>query len=92
VFTVGASDNYFEMIKIRPRLGRLLASRSDQALNAAPEVVLSHNFWARRLNSGPAAIGQTIWLSGVAFTGLEERRAFRRLCRISGCLLESCPG
>ena len=66
-FGEAVSDNYFELLGLRPRLGRLLTSRHG-ALNTAPEVVISHRFWERRLNSDPAVVGQTIWLSGVAFT------------------------
>jgi hypothetical protein len=68
VFGEVVSDNYFAVIGVRPSMGRLLARRSDGLMNTAAEVVLGHRFWARRLNSDPAAVGKTIWLSGVAFT------------------------
>jgi predicted permease len=49
VFGEAVSDNYFEMLGVRAMLGRVLASGPGGALNTAPEVVLSHQFWERRL-------------------------------------------
>jgi predicted permease len=68
VFGEAVSDNYFEMLGVRARLGRVLAPGPGGALNTTPEVVLSHRFWVRRLHSTPDIVGKTIWLSGVAYT------------------------
>ena len=67
-FGDAVSDNYFEMLGLRPRLGRLLRSDFGGAFNTTPEVVLSHRFWERRLHSMPDVVGSTVWLSGAAFT------------------------
>ena len=68
VFGEAVSDNYFEMLGVRASRGRVLASDPGGGLNTAPEVVLSHRFWERRLHAAPDVVGRTIWLSGVAFT------------------------
>jgi macrolide transport system ATP-binding/permease protein len=61
------SGNYFAALGARPVIGRLLLPDDDQR-GAAPVVLLSGNFWQRRLRSNPAVIGSTLHLNGVPFT------------------------
>ena len=68
VFAEAVSDNYFETLGLHARLGRVFTRRPDGAPNRAPEVVLSHRFWAGRLHADPGAVGKTVWLTGVAYT------------------------
>jgi predicted permease len=56
---VGGS--YFEVMGLRPVLGRLLGP-DDDGPNAAGAVVLTHSFWSRALGSDPSLIGRTIRL------------------------------
>jgi putative ABC transport system permease protein len=56
---VGGS--YFEVMGLRPALGRLLDARDDGP-NAAGVAVLTHRFWTTTLNSDPSALGKTIRL------------------------------
>jgi predicted permease len=56
---VGGS--YFEVMGLRPVLGRLLKA-SDDGPAAAGAVVLTHRFWTGFFNSDPAVIGETIRL------------------------------
>lgn len=55
------SGSFFEVMGLRPVLGRLLDSRDD-GLNAAGAAVLTHRFWTNSLNSDPSVIGQTLRL------------------------------
>ena len=57
---VGGS--YFEVMGLRPILGRLL-TRSDDGPNAAPVAVLTYRFWSRTLNSDPTVLGRSVRLS-----------------------------
>src|SRR5258708_26408364 len=61
-----ASGNYFEVLGVRPALGRLMDTE-DEKLNP-PVVVISDRYWRRRFASDPAAIGKTISFHGQAFT------------------------
>ena len=54
---VGGS--YFEVMGLRPVLGRLL-NAGDDGPNAAPAAVLTHRFWTRSLNSDPTLVGRTV--------------------------------
>src|SRR4051794_24924726 len=56
---VGGS--FFDVMGLRPVLGRLLSARDDGP-NAAGAAVLTHRFWVASLNSDPAVIGKTIRL------------------------------
>src|SRR6201994_217042 len=55
--------HYFEVMGLRPALGRLLTP-ADDGPNAAGAVVLTYNFWRASLHSDPSVIGKTIRLEG----------------------------
>jgi putative ABC transport system permease protein len=55
------SGNYFDVMGLRPVLGRLLGDRDDGP--AAPgAVVLTHRFWSTTFDSDPSILGKTIRL------------------------------
>jgi predicted permease len=58
---------FFEVMGLRPVLGRLLDA-SDDGPGAAGAAVLTHRFWKDVLNSDPAVVGQTIRLGGLSAT------------------------
>src|SRR6202142_1502222 len=51
--------SYFEVMGLRPVLGRLLDMRDDGP-NAAGAVVLTYRFWTTVLNSDPSVIGKQV--------------------------------
>ena len=53
--------SYFDVMGLRPVLGRLL-NRRDDGPNAAGAVVLTYRFWTTGLKSDPAVIGKTVRL------------------------------
>ena len=52
------SGSYFEVMGLRPVLGRLL-NTADDGPDAAGVAVLTHRFWTTAFNSDPAVIGRT---------------------------------
>jgi len=54
-----ADGNYFDVMGLKPTLGRLLTS-NDDGPNAPGAVVLTHRFWTTSLHSDPSVIGKTI--------------------------------
>jgi predicted permease len=60
------NGSFFDVMGLRPVLGRLLHG-ADDGPSAAGAVVLTHQFWTTVLQSDPTVIGQTIRLGpGVA--------------------------
>jgi len=53
--------NYFEVMGLKPVLGRLLDARDDGP-NASGAAVLTHRFWTTSLKSDPDVLGKTIRL------------------------------
>jgi predicted permease len=73
--------HYFEVMGLRPVLGRLLTP-SDDGPNAAGAIVLTYRFWSASLHSDPSAIGKRVRLE----SGLGARAA-----TIVGVLEPSVP-
>jgi putative ABC transport system permease protein len=55
------NGSFFEVMGLRPVLGRLLTP-ADDGTGAAGAVVLTHRFWKDVLNSDPTVLGQAISL------------------------------
>lgn len=62
---VGGS--YFQVMGLRPVLGRLLDAHDDGP-NAAGAVVLTYRFWSTALNRDPGVLGKTVRLSSFVDT------------------------
>ncbi len=56
------TPNFFQLLGIRPHLGRLLLP-SDGGKTAQPVVVLTYGYWQRVFGSDPAVVGQTLDLT-----------------------------
>jgi predicted permease len=56
-----AGGSYFQVMGLRPVLGRLLDARDDGP-NAAGAVVLTYRFWSTTLKSDPSVLGKTVRL------------------------------
>lgn len=65
----GGSVNaaFFQVLGVRPALGRLFTPEED-APGAALSVVVSHEFWRRALGADSAAVGGPIELGGTPYT------------------------
>ena len=73
--------HYFEVMGLRPVLGRLLAP-ADDGPNAAGAIVLTYRFWSAALHSDPSVLGKTVRLE--SFSGA-------RMATIVGVLEPSVP-
>ena len=61
------SAGFFGTLGIQPMLGRDFRPGED-APGAAPEVLLRYGAWQRRFGGRPDVVGQTVNLSGMAYT------------------------
>lgn len=57
--------NYFQVMGLRPVLGRLLGP-SDDGPNASGAVVLTYKFWSASLHSDPTVLGKQVRLESFA--------------------------
>jgi predicted permease len=57
------SGSYFDVVRIKPIVGRAFLPEEDKVAGAHPVVVMSHSLWQRRFGSDPNIVGKTIRLS-----------------------------
>jgi putative ABC transport system permease protein len=62
------SGNYFDVLGIRPAVGRLLLQSDDVTQDANPVVVLSFAYWQRRFGADPGILNQSILINSHPFT------------------------
>jgi predicted permease len=62
------SGNYFDVLGVRPALGRTFLPEEDRIPGAYPVAVVSYGLWKRRFGSDPGMVGRKIRISGHAFT------------------------
>jgi len=60
------TDGYFQMLRIPPRLGRMLQPADDQP-NAAAVAVISEDLWQHRFAAEPDVVGKTLKIRGNTF-------------------------
>src|SRR5262245_16152127 len=61
------SANYFDVLEVKPIMGRTFLPDEDKTVGANAVVVLSHSFWQRRLASDPNVVGKTVQLNNRAY-------------------------
>ena len=63
-----ASGNYFDVLGLKPTLGRFFHSADERGPNSAPEIVLTWAYWHSRFHEDPAVTGRTVRLGKEPFT------------------------
>ncbi len=61
------TGNYFDVLGVKPALGRSFLPQEDQVPGRDAVVILSHFLWEREFGSDPAVLGQQAWIGGIAF-------------------------
>src|SRR6185436_13799124 len=61
------SANYFDVVEVKPILGRSFLPDEDKTVGANAVVVLSHSFWRRRMAADPNIVGKTVQLNNRAY-------------------------
>jgi predicted permease len=54
------SGNYFELLGVRPILGRAITPDDDRAAGAGPVAVISYGLWQRAFAGSPSVLGRKI--------------------------------
>jgi predicted permease len=63
-----ATGNYFEMLGVKPLLGRFFTPDDDKAPGAHPVAVLTYDCWQKRFAGDPQVIGKSVLVNGRNFT------------------------
>jgi putative ABC transport system permease protein len=72
------SGNYFEVLGVRPALGRVFSQEDDRAPGGRQVVVLSHAYWTRRFSADPAILNKSLTVNGNPMTVIGvSREGFR---------------
>ncbi len=61
--SVQVSQNFFEVLGVRPKLGRLFTDEECKWHAGQAAVLLGESFWERRFHSDPGIVGQAIILN-----------------------------
>ncbi len=62
------SGNYFEVLGVRPALGRVFSMSDETAPGANPVVVLSNGYWQRHFGGNPQILNQSVGINGIPMT------------------------
>lgn len=65
---IAASGNYFDILGIRPHLGRLFHAADEHGPNSAPYIVLAYGYWHSHFHDDPNVVGRVIQLNKRPFT------------------------
>lgn len=62
------SDDYFDVLGVRPVRGRTFAAEESAGVGGAPVAVISHDFWQTRFGGAPDVEGRTFRMNGTTYT------------------------
>lgn len=62
------SGNYFEVLGVKPHLGRLITPADDLTKGGHPVAVLGYDYWKTRFNSDPSILGRQILVNNHQLT------------------------
>jgi macrolide transport system ATP-binding/permease protein len=63
-----ATGNYFDVLGVKPALGRLFRPDEDSKPGGSAVAVLSHSLWTRQFGADSAIIGRAIVLNSTSYT------------------------
>jgi predicted permease len=67
VYGSTVSGTFFEVLGLRPALGRFFRAGEDERADPRPVVVLSHRFWREHLRADPRVLDRPLRLNNIPF-------------------------
>jgi predicted permease len=61
------TGNYFNLLGVRPALGRFFVAEEDAGPGSPPAVVISHDYWQRRYGGDRAVLGKSVEVDGQVY-------------------------
>jgi predicted permease len=68
MFSGYASGNFFELLGVKPALGRLILPSEGNSATADPVLVLNYAYWKSRFNRDPNVVGKKVSVNGHPLT------------------------
>lgn len=68
IFSQLVSAGYFEVMGVRPALGRFFVADEDTVPDEKPVVVLTHRFWQERFQGDPSVLERPLRINNMMFT------------------------
>jgi len=68
IFGMVASANYFDVLGVRPILGRAFLPEEDEKPGGAPVAVISYRLWQTHFGANPSIVGQTLKINQNPYT------------------------
>lgn len=63
-----ASGNYFDVLGVRPYLGRFFHASDEHGPDSAPYLVLSYSYWKSHFQGDPGVVGRVVRVNKYNFT------------------------
>ncbi len=67
-WAIEATGNYFDVLRIRPYLGRFFHGSDEHGPNSAPYIVLSYAYWHSHFQDDPGVVGRVVQLNKHPYT------------------------
>ncbi len=67
-WSLEASGNYFDVLGLKPYLGRFFHASDEHGANSAPYIVLSYSFWHTHFQDDRSVLGRVVQLNKHPFT------------------------
>jgi predicted permease len=67
-WVIEASGNYFDVLGVKPYLGRFFQSSDEHGPDSAPYTVLSYSYWSNHFQGDSGVIGRTVEINRHTFT------------------------
>jgi predicted permease len=67
-FGLAVSANFFDVLRVRPALGRAFVPDEDRVAGRDAVMVLAHDTWTEQFGADPDIIGREVRLTGQTFT------------------------
>ncbi|MFY9556005.1 MAG: ABC transporter permease [Blastocatellia bacterium] len=68
MWTYLVSGNYFDVLGVKPALGRFFTQDDDRAPGAHPVAVITYNCWQKRFGGAPETVGKNVIVNGRSFS------------------------
>jgi predicted permease len=68
VGVIGAPANYFDVLGLKPAIGRFYSAEEDGLASPANVAVISHDYWQREFDGDPGVLGKKLLLGIDQFT------------------------